>query len=60
MKLGVYLKHRAIEIELSKDDLQLIADALEAINPDSDAAERKARQLAASFQMLSEYAASLK
>ena len=60
IKHEVCIKYGLTEIKLTADDLQLIADALEIINPDTTRQENKARRLAASFSALSEYAASVK
>jgi hypothetical protein len=60
IKHGVFIKYGVTEFELSAAELQLIADALEVVNPDTDKMKRKAQQLSASFLALSEYAASVK
>jgi hypothetical protein len=59
-KQGVYVKYGETEIKLSANDLQLIADALDIINPDDTRQENRARKLSLSFTALSEYADSLR
>jgi hypothetical protein len=60
IKHGVFIKYGVTEFELSAAELQLMADALEVVNPDTDKMKGKAQQLCASFLALSEYAASVK
>jgi hypothetical protein len=57
---GVFVVYGVTKIKMSAKDLQLIADALEIVNPDTEKVERRARKLAASFLALSEYAATVK
>lgn len=59
-KHGVVVQYGETAFKLSADDLQLIADALCVVNPDSDKATRRARHMALAFESLSEYAESLK
>ena len=56
VKHGVFIRYGVTEIELSKNELQLMADALDSINPDNDKQEKVARKLAASFLALGDYA----
>ena len=51
----IKVKHRAMSITLTPNALQLIADALEIVNPDSEEEINLAKDLAASFRALSEY-----
>ena len=60
VKHGVTIQYGVTKYKLSAKDLQLIADALEIINPDSRRVEKRARQLSLAFSALSEYAASVK
>jgi hypothetical protein len=57
---GVYIRYGLTEIKLSANDLELIADALDIVNPDTDKQRQRAHTLSMSFTALSEYAASLK
>jgi hypothetical protein len=57
---GVFIKYGATKFKLSANELQLIADALEIINPDTEKQIQIARRLSASFLALSEYAQSVK
>ena len=59
-KQGVYVVYGLSRFKLTANELQLMADALFAVNPDTDTQLRKARRLAASFLALSEYAESVK
>jgi hypothetical protein len=59
-KHGVYLVYGAISIKLSASDLQLFADALGIINPDSRMQIVNASNWSAAFAALSEYAKSVK
>ena len=54
-KVQIKIKYRAMSITLTPNALQLIADALEIVNPDTEEQTIKARDLAASFRALSEY-----
>ena len=54
-QVQIKIKHRAMSITLTPNALQLIADALEIVNPDTEEQTIKARDLAASFRALSEY-----
>jgi hypothetical protein len=58
-KRGVFIKYGKTQFKLSAKDLQLIADALAIINPDSTPQENKARKLSAAFAALSEYEESI-
>ncbi len=60
MRHGVYITYGVTKVKMSAKKLQLIADALETINTDSDRVEKLARNLSATFLALSEYAASVK
>jgi len=60
IKHGVVVKYGVTEWKLSASDLQLIADALEIVNPDTEKAIRRARALSTGFLALSEYASSVK
>jgi hypothetical protein len=57
---GVYLVYGKTKIKLKPNDLQLIADALEIVNPDTEKQTRNARNWSAAFLALSEYAESVK
>ena len=54
-QVQIKIKHRAMEIKLTVNSLQLISDALEIVNPDTEEQTIKARDLAASFRALFEY-----
>lgn len=56
---GVYIKYGATKFKLTANELWLMADALEIINPDTEKQTAVARRLSASFSALSEYAESL-
>lgn len=56
---NVVIKYGRIEISLSSSDLQLIADALDILSPDSDEASDRAHTLCASFTALAEYQKSI-
>jgi hypothetical protein len=55
-KHGVFVKYGQTSFRLSANDLELIADALEIINPDEAEQIEQADKLARSFRALSEYA----
>jgi hypothetical protein len=57
---GVYLVYGKVKIKLKAADLQLMSDALEIVNPDTEKQTGIARKWAASFLALSEYAESVK
>lgn len=57
-EVHVKLHHRAMSITLTPNALQLIADALEIVNPDTEEQTIIARDLATSFRALSEYVRS--
>lgn len=58
-KHGVFIRYGVTEIKLSANDLQLISDALDIVNPDTEKQSANARKLAVSFLVLSEYAESV-
>jgi hypothetical protein len=58
-KHGVFVKYGQTSFRLSANDLELMADALEIINPDDMEQIAQADKLAASFRALSEYARSV-
>jgi hypothetical protein len=58
-KHGVYIRYGVTEIKLTANDLQLIADALDVVNPDTDEQRQNAFNLCASFTALAEYAESV-
>ena len=53
---GVFVAYGVTKFQLSADELELIADALLIVNPDTKQRKQKAQKLAASFLALSEYA----
>ena len=57
---SVVLSYGITKIRLKAKDLQLFADALEVINPDTEKQEKNARNWAAAFSALAEYAVSVK
>ena len=57
---GVYLVYGKTKIKLKASDLELFADALEIINPDSEKQIVNARNWSAAFTALSEYAMSVR
>lgn len=59
-KHGVYLKYGQTEVKLAASDLQLIADALEIIDPIDKKDDARACKLLAWFLALSEYAKSVR
>ena len=59
-KHGVFIKYGVTEIQLTANDLRLIGDALDIINPDTEKQRTRAYNLALSFWALSEYAESVK
>ena len=54
-QVQIKIKHRAMEIKLTVNSLQLISDALEIVNPDTEEQTTVARDLAESFRALFEY-----
>jgi hypothetical protein len=60
IKHGVAIQYGVTRWNLTAKDLQLIADALDIINPDSLRVKKRARQLSAGFLALSEYAKTVK
>jgi hypothetical protein len=60
IKHGVFIQYGVTSFKLTARDLQLIADALEIVRPDSSRAVKQACKLSASFLALSEYAATVK
>jgi hypothetical protein len=56
---GVYLVYGKTKIKLSANDLELIADALDIVSPDTDEQRQNAFKLHMSFLALSEYAESV-
>ena len=57
---GVYLVYGKTKIKVSHQDLQLISDALEIVNPDTDKQTLNARNWSRAFEALSEYAKSVR
>lgn len=57
---GVYIHYGVMKFKLTANELQLIADALEIINPDTEKQTLVARRLSSAFLALSEYAESVK
>jgi hypothetical protein len=58
-KNGVFVSYGKTKFKLHAEELQLMADALEIVNPDSTKMQLLARKLSASFSALAEYAKSL-
>ena len=54
-QVQIKIKHRAMEIKLTVNSLQLISDALEIVNPDTEEQTTVARDLAASVRALFGY-----
>src|SRR6266567_2995564 len=59
-KHGVYLTYGVTSVKLTASDLELIADALDVVRPDTDKARQRAHTLFCSFLALSEYAATVR
>jgi sulfur relay (sulfurtransferase) DsrF/TusC family protein len=57
---GVYLVFGKTKIKLKPKDLQLFADALEIVNPDTVPQTINARNWSSAFSALSEYGKSVK
>jgi hypothetical protein len=55
-KHGVFVKYGKTSFRLSANDLELMADALEIVNPDEVEQIEQADKLARSFRALSDYA----
>lgn len=60
VKHGVYIAYGVTSVKMSASDLQLIADALDVVSPDTDKARQRAHVLQCSFLALSEYAETVK
>ena len=60
VKHGVYLTYGVTSAKLTASDLELIADALDVVRPDTDKARQRAHTLFCSFLALSEYAATVR
>jgi len=58
-KHGVFVKYGQTSFRLSANELELMADALEIINPDTEKQIEQADKLANSFRALAEYARSV-
>lgn len=58
-KHGVAIQYGKSAYKLTASDLQLIADALESVNPDSSKLEKRARVMSSAFQALAEYAKTI-
>jgi hypothetical protein len=55
-KHGVHITYGKTSFRLSANELELMADALEIVNPDNAEQIEQADKLARSFRALSEYA----
>jgi hypothetical protein len=55
-KHGVFVKYGKTSFRLSANELELMADALEIVNPDEAEQIERADKLAKSFRALSDYA----
>ena len=59
-KHGVYVTYGKSGFKLTTNQVQLIADALAIIEPDSQRQENDARKMQSAFEALAEYAASVR
>jgi hypothetical protein len=56
---NVNLTYGKTSVKLSSSDLQLIADALDVLSPDTDESADRAHQLCATFAALADYQKSI-